>query len=170
MKTLLKSFCLSVGLLGASALIGILVGTTMFPADVARAQNTPNYIPDPCFSQFTAKSSVAINVASATTTQLVAGLAGKQIFVCGFTVTISEVTTTANTIGFESSAVASCASSNTALTGLFGAGGVTAGAPIVVASSNDGSDFVAPAGANLCAVTAIGASGSFQGVMNYVQQ
>jgi hypothetical protein len=135
-----------------------------------RAQNIPNYVADPCFSFSTPKSSASISIASATTVQLVASAAGKAIYVCGFTFSISQVVTTANTLQFEYSTVASCASSVTAATGTFGAGGVTAGTPIVITSPADGTDFTVPAGNALCAVTAIGGSGSFQGVLSYVQQ
>lgn len=153
-------------------ILAVIVAFILFPLphSAVRAQNIPNYFPDPCLSFGTTKSSVAINISAAGTNQLVALSAGKQIYVCGFTLTISQVVTTANTIQFEYSAVANCASGVTAATGLFGAGGVTAAPPITIASSNDGSDFTVPAGNALCALTAIGGSGSFQGVLNYVQQ
>ena len=125
---------------------------------------------DPCQSSGTPKSSVAINITSATTTSLVAVSGSTAVFVCGFSVTISEVVTTANTIQFEYGTGAAC-TGPTVLTGLYGAGGVTAGDPIVVTYGGAGSTvFTAPASNGLCAVTAIGASGSFQGVLTYVQQ
>jgi hypothetical protein len=123
---------------------------------------------DPC--SYAAKSSASIAITSAATTSLVAVSGSTAVYVCGFSVTISEVATTANTIQFEYGTGASCTGTH-ALTGTMGAGGVTAGAPIVVAYGSGGSTvFNAPASNGICAVTAIGASGSFEGVLTYVQQ
>jgi hypothetical protein len=53
---------------------------------------------DPCASSAVAKSSVVLNISSATTTSLVAINGTTVIYVCAFTMTISQVVTTANTI------------------------------------------------------------------------
>lgn len=123
---------------------------------------------DPC--SYATKSSVAINITSATTTQLVAISGSTSIYVCHFSFTASQVITTANTLQFEYGTSTTCVGANK-LTGLYGAGGVTAGDPIVVSAGNgNGTLFTAPASNGLCALTAIGASASFQGVLTYVQQ
>ena len=131
----------------------------------------PSNASDPCASSGIAKSSVVISVTSATTTSLVALSGTTSIYVCGFSLTISQVVTTANTIQFEYGTGATCGTGTTALTGTYGAGGVTASAPLSVSYGGGGTTiFTAPSGNRLCAVTAIGASGSFQGVLTYVQQ
>lgn len=124
---------------------------------------------DPCQSAGVTKSSVAINISTATTTQLVAISGTTAIYVCNFSLTISQVITTANTLLFEYGTGSTCGTGTTVLTGLFGAGGVSAAAPIVVTGFGS-TLFKAPAGNALCALTAIGATGSFQGVLTYVQQ
>lgn len=125
-----------------------------------------NFGVDPCQSSGVLKSSVAINITSAATTSLVAVSGSTKVYVCGAYFTISEVVTTPNTLQFEYGTGASC-TSPTALTGLFGGGGVTAGDPIVI---NMGEIGATPASQGVCALTAIGATGSFQGVLTYVQQ
>lgn len=125
-------------------------------------------IADPC--SYASKSSVSINITSAATTQLVAISGSTSIYVCHFSFTASQVITTANTLQFEYGTSTTCVGANK-LTGLYGAGGITAGDPIVVSSgSGNATLFNAPASNGLCALTAIGATGSFQGVLTYVQQ
>lgn len=125
---------------------------------------------DPCQSSSISKAGVAINISTAATTQLVAPVAGKTVFVCSFVFTISQVVTTANTLQFTTGTGATCGTGTVNQTGLFGAGGVTAAAPIVVASGEGATIFSGASGAGACAVTAIGASGSFQGVLTFVQK
>lgn len=139
------------------------------PAPTIAQTNTPGST-DPCQSPSALKQSAAINISSATTTQLVAPVAGKAVFVCGFDLTISQVVTTANTLDFITGTGATCGGSTVTNTGLYGAGGVTAGIPIHVQSSGSGTVFQAASASGVCAVTAIGASGSFQGIITFVQQ
>jgi len=149
---------------GGNRLSGLVTGTFGAPSSqVLSVQNN-----DPC--SYAAKSSAPITITTATTTSLVAVSGATAVYVCGFSFTISEVTTTANTLQFEYGTGAAC-TGTTALTGLYGAGGVTAGDPIAIANGNAGATvFKTPASQGVCAVTAIGASGSFQGVLTYVQQ
>lgn len=126
---------------------------------------------DPCQTSGIAKASTPINITSATTTALVAVSGTTAVYVCGFSVTVSEVITTANTIQFEYGSGTACATSPTALTGTFGSGGVTAGAPVPITFGGAGQTVMkTPAANGLCAVTAIGATGSFQGILTFVQQ
>ncbi len=152
----------STGVAGDTS-VGSVVTMGVNPAGNAQALGV-----DPCSGT---KSSVAINITSATTTSLIAVSGTTAIYVCGFTFTISQVVTTANTLYFEYGTSTNCTGTH-ALTGLFGAGGVTAGAPILIASNGDGGHAVisAPAANGICAVTVIGATGSFQGTLTYVQQ
>lgn len=151
------------------------------PSDVTATANVPRcdlagdmYVTvsgvDPCQSSSVVKTSVPINITSATTTSLVAVSGTTTVYVCGFTVTVSEVITTANTIAFEYGTGATC-TGPVLLTGTFGSGGVTAGAPVPITYGGAGQTiFKGIASNGLCALTAIGASGSFQGVLTYVQQ
>jgi hypothetical protein len=124
--------------------------------------------PDPCNS-LTQKQSVVVNQSSATTTQLVASNATHGIYVCGFALTIASSATTAATATLEYSAVASCASGTTALTGAMGAGVATANLPLTVNAGNGGYTlFTIPPGSALCIVTA-GNAVSTTGVLTYVQ-
>jgi hypothetical protein len=153
-------------------LIGITLTTAAFEAaPTVSIGNTPGST-DPCQTPSVLKSSAAINITTGTTTQLVAPVAGQIVYVCSYDFTISEVVTTANTLQFITGSGGTCGSAPTATnTGLYGAGGVTAGIPIHVQSSS-GSGYVFKSGtaAGLCAVTAIGATGSFQGIVTFVQQ
>lgn len=126
---------------------------------------------DPCQSSGIAKSSVKFDITSATTTALVPVSGATAIYVCGFTFTISQVVTTANTFAFEQGTGVACASTPVTLTGLFGAGGVTAAPPILIAAgTGSGTIFKTAASNGLCALTTIGATGDFHGVLTYVQQ
>src|SRR5437879_5656570 len=77
---------------------------------------------DPCQSNGIAKSSIVLNITSATTTQLVALSAGKQIFVCGFNFTMVG---TVQTLAFEYGTGASCGTGTTLLTGAMADGTVS---------------------------------------------
>lgn len=125
---------------------------------------------DPCLSSETSKSSAIIGISTAATTALVAPSGSTTVYVCDFVFSISQVVTTANTLKFVQGTGAACATGQSDLTGLFGAGGVTAGIPIVVSAASSGSVLKTAASGGLCAVTAIGASAAFAGVLTYVQQ
>lgn len=143
------------------------------PLRVDANGNTLVVVPatDPCQTSAIAKSSAVVNITSATTTALVAVSGTTAVYVCGISITISQVITTANTIVFEYGSGAACVTSPTALTGLYGAGGITAGSPLEISAGGAGQTiFKTPASQGLCALTAIGATGSFQGVVTYVQQ
>lgn len=124
---------------------------------------------DPCFTA-APKSSVAVAITTAATTQLVALSGTATIYVCAIHLTISQVVTTANTLKFVSGTGASCATGTADLTGLFGAGGITAAPPLVFNAGGFNTVFKTPAGSALCATTAIGATAFFAGVVTYVQQ
>lgn len=116
------------------------------------------------------KSSVVIAISTAATTSLIAPVSGSAIYVCSFAVTISNVVTTANTIKFQYGTGATCGTGTQDLTGAFGTGSVTAGTPTTVSASMNGTLFSTPVSQRLCAVTTIGATGFFSGVLTYVQQ
>lgn len=110
---------------------------------------------DPCFTG--QKSSVAIAISTATTTQLVALASGKKVYVCSF----SATTPASSSLVFEYGTGSACGTGTTALTGAYGASSsITSGAA-------DATQFSAPAGNALCALTT--GTGA-QGVLSYVQQ
>jgi hypothetical protein len=125
---------------------------------------------DPC--SYAQKSSVKIAITTATTTAMVAVSGSTTVYVCGFDFTISNVVTTANTLKFESGTGTACATPVADLTGIYNAGGVTAAAPTHVQSAGTGGGTVFNGGASngVCAVTAIGATAAFEGVLTFVQQ
>ncbi len=152
-----------------SAPVNTTAQNNFFSCDTSGAIRVTQNIVDPCQNPAQAKSSVAIGISSATTTQLVALSGSTVIYVCGYSLTISQVATTANTIKFQYGTGAVCGTGTTDLTGVIGAGGITAGPPIVLAVPPSATIFKTTAGQALCAITAIGASASFQGVLTYVQ-
>lgn len=125
---------------------------------------------DPCLAPSITKASAAIAVTSATTTQLVALSGTTQIYVCSYQFTVSQVITTANTLRFVYGTGSSCGTGTVNLTGDFGAGGVLAAQPITITSGVGGTIMKTPTGQALCVTTAIGGSGTFQGVVTYIQQ
>jgi hypothetical protein len=123
---------------------------------------------DPC--SYAQKSSVAIAITTATTTSLVPVSGSTAVYVCGFSFSASNVITTANILSFEYGTSTNCTGTH-ALTGGYGTGSVVAAAPTAYSAGNGSSTvFSAPASNGICAVTTIGATGSFEGVLTYVQQ
>ena len=125
---------------------------------------------DPCQSSAVVKSSVVVNITTATTTALVVPSGSTTIYVCAVALTISQVITTANTFKFIQGTGAACVTAPSDLTGLFGGGGITATSPIVISHIGAGTLFKTNAAGGLCATTIIGLSGNFHGVVTYVQQ
>jgi len=125
---------------------------------------------DPCLDTSAIKSSAAVNLSSAATTALVALAASKSIYVCGYSISILGLATTAGTIKFEYGTQTStaCDTGTTVLTGAF-FGSTTAGGVSQITGSGDATQFSAASGNQLCAVTT-GTSPNFQGVVSYVQQ
>jgi len=114
-------------------------------------------------------SSAVVNISSATTTSIVALVTGKRITVCGFAISNPPSGTSASTFVFEYGTGAAC-STPTALTGAFGAGFTTAGAPIFYSYGDGTSTIFSTAISNgLCLLTA-GTTVNIQGVVTYVQQ
>jgi hypothetical protein len=124
---------------------------------------------DPCQSSNVVKSSVAISITTATTTSLVSVSGSTTVYVCGFAVTIAPSATSADTLQFEYGTGAAC-SSPTALTGTFGNGDLTTGAPPLPVSFGGAGQtiFKSAASAGICAVTG-GTTVNVQGILSYVQ-
>lgn len=112
---------------------------------------------DPCY--ISPKSTASIAISTATTTSLVAAVAGKAIYACGFTASIGATTT----VQFETGTGAACVTTQTALTGVF-----APSTGSLLALSGEGTKLTAPAGQPLCAVST--GTGGINGVLTYVQQ
>lgn len=123
---------------------------------------------DPCLSNAYLKSSVAISVSSATTTQLVAPSSGVTVYVCGAVFSIAPSATSADVASFTTGTGATCGTGTVTQTGTFGNGDLTSAAPpIVITFPSDGTDFSGAPGAGLCIITA-GTAVSVQGFLTYV--
>ena len=140
----------------------IAVITLFFLSFSAFSQVT---VTNPCNST-APRSHIKVAITTATTTELVPLTTGNVIYVCEFSLTISQVVTTANIIKFVYGTGTACATGTTDITGGFGTGGVTAGIPISV----NGGGFKTPISNALCATTTIGASAAFSGVVSYISQ
>lgn len=108
---------------------------------------------DPC--EVMPKNNVAIAITTATTTQLVAPVAGQAVYVCGLTLTMAAATS----IQFEYGTGASCTGTH-ALTGVIPPAQINP-------PSNNATQFVTPVAQGVCAVST-GTAG-IHGSMSYIQ-
>lgn len=129
--------------------------------------STPNAVLDPCQSADILKSSVAIAVTSATTTALVAASAGKAIYVCGFSSTLSGTTTPTMQFKYGTKVSTECDTGATILSGVYT--GLSATSQTITGGGTVGSMFVTPVSQELC-VTSGGTAPLVGGVLTYVQQ
>lgn len=117
---------------------------------------------DPCDVPTVQKSSVAVAISTATTTQLVALSAGKTIYFCGF---VGSMGGTTPAVTFEYGTGSNCATGTVVLTGAIAP---TSGSILLMPIGS--STWFQTASANaLCALSA-GTTPSIQGVLTYVQQ
>lgn len=126
---------------------------------------------DPCQSPAISKSSFALNIVAAGTTQPVAPSGATSVYVCGGSFTIGASGTTADTIQFITGTGATCGASTVTNTGTYGSGTATATNPDIAVTliASSGTVFKSAAGSGLCIVAA-GTTVSIQGVVSYVQQ
>jgi hypothetical protein len=117
---------------------------------------------DPCQNSGILKSSAAVSITTATTTQLVALSAGKSVYVCGFTASLGL----SDSIVFEYGTGSACGTGTTALTGAFTSDAAVIAAPATL--GGEGTRMTAPSGNALCALTT--GTGGIKGVVQYVQQ
>jgi hypothetical protein len=131
---------------------------------VGTVLTTPAAVSDPCNTTARPKSVAVINIAAASTVELVAAAASKYVYVCGFALTLNG---TAPTIEFLSGTktTTACDTSPTPLTGVMAP---TAGTPIGSGGTGSGV-FTSIASGELCA-TVGGTSPSAQGYVTFVQQ
>jgi hypothetical protein len=135
-------------------------GSTTFSAEYIFTAPGQPATADPCSSGFP-KLSDNVNIASATTTQIGAGVSGStRVYVCGFNLI---ATGTTPTYVFESGTGSTCAGGTIALTGTYQP---AVGQPNSYGGA--GTIFAAQPGLNICLVT--GGTPSVQGVVTYVDQ
>jgi hypothetical protein len=151
-------------------LVYVLVVATLWIVPHGKGQainnGTPTYTTgaDACGANNTqpANKAVAIAGGTATTTLLVALSAGKQIFLCEWTLLVGVSSTTATAVQFEygTQTTNPCDTGTTVLTGVMGSFTTTAGPAIMLVNGPySGSTFVVPAGNQLCLVTTGPAAG-----------
>lgn len=123
---------------------------------------------DPCQSPSIAKSSVAISITSATTTQLVPPSGSTIVYVCGYQVDMSA-TLIADTIKFTTGTGATCGGSTVDKTGAMTSGVLTTGATTITAGW-DATLFTTAPSSGVCAITTVGTGPSISGIMTFIQQ
>lgn len=155
-----------------SAIINItLTQAAIDPSLIVAA--APPVVPgstDPCQDLSQQKSSVAVNISTATTTQIVALSGTTAVYVCGYSLVAGAGTNPS--IQFEYGTGASCGTGTTALTGAMATGvtvSTTAPGPIFNSPGQDVSLLKTAAGNALCLVSG-GTTPNFQGFVTFVQQ
>jgi hypothetical protein len=140
-------------------------------AGIAQAQAGPGVTvaiytvgSDYCQNPSIAKTSVAVNISSATTTELVAASAGKKVYLCKFNASVAG---TAPTIIFKTGTKVStaCDTTPTSLTGTYA---ITTGT-VLDLSGAPGVTMQSIVSGELC-LTSGGTGPSIQGVAVYVQR
>lgn len=137
----------------------LLFGTPIYAQNVPSFQLCHTTNGNNCVPEIGASNSVPVSVSSNTTTQLVALVAGKHIYVTSFDL----VTTAANTVGFVYGTGSSCGTGTTALTGIYGMSTFTA----LSKGNGVGAILFVPVGNALCIVTTTSAQTS--GSVSYAQ-
>lgn len=121
------------------------------------------FVGDPCQVASIPKSAAAVNIGSATTTNVIAKAAGKVTYVCSF---VASAAGTNPTVLFKYGTLTStaCDTGAVSLTGTFAP---TAGT-VLALGQGDGTVFQSATNTDICVTT--GGTPSVQGVINYVQQ
>jgi hypothetical protein len=119
---------------------------------------------DPCQNPNVVKSFAAVNISTATTTELVAAVAGKTIYMCSLTVSVSG---TSPTFQFKTGTKVSTAC-DTAPTNQSGTYALTSGQLVTLAA--DSTTFLTGALSGELCLTSGGTTPSIQGNLTYIQQ
>ena len=147
-----KPVMAAIGMLALVALVIVVMALTIIGAAHAATFNG-----DPCQTAGARKLSVAISDSASGETQLIAGVAGEQIYVCSYPFDLSGTSPTAE---FDEGTGTACGTGTTALTGAFTTGKQpSAGATQLTAAD----------GQSLCLKLA-GTSPVAAGAIVYVQQ
>lgn len=148
---------------------GYTSGATTVKIAATPAANRVNFFTngqDPCQDPNVAKSSVAITISSATTTNLVSAVSAQKVYVCGFVVTYTSGTSP--TIAFIYGTTASTAC-DTGATTLYPASAIpaTAGQGLNVFP---GHTLTSGATAKQLCVVSGGTTPTYNGILTFVQQ
>jgi hypothetical protein len=138
-------------------------GTVVSQVSLAYGINgqTPGPV-DPCASAAIDKSSFSVAISTATTTAVQAGVAGKRVYVCAFTIIYTSGTTP--TVQFEVGTGGTCGTGTTAKTGVM-AIVATSGQGLIVGAGH--TLFSGTAGQDVCILSA-GTTPTVNGWVTYV--
>jgi hypothetical protein len=125
---------------------------------------------DSCQDLSQIKSTAVINIASATTTELVPAVAGKTVYVCGFSATIQGSATTVGAVVFKTGTKVStaCDTSPASLTGTF-QGNISPNVPLLITGQGSMTQFAGAVAGEICATTT-GTTVAVGGYLTFVQQ
>lgn len=145
----------------------IVIAAILFSPLIAGVFSAPELTPSNAANEVRCDTSVIINQATATTTQLIALSAGKKIYVCG--ATVNQVgATTAPTFKFVYGTGANCATGPVDLTGVITGANVAGTIANVQFGGNGlGIVFATPASQALCITTTT--TQAQKGVLSYTQ-
>lgn len=143
-----------------------VTGTPSITGTVAVSNFPGSTINNPCFDPGTSQNSAIFNIATATTTQLVATSGSTIIYVCGFSSTMVG-TIVADTLLLETGTGATCGTGTSIKTGTYNSGVLTGGA---VSVSQNVPLKPSAAGDGLCIVTTVGTGPAINGTVAYVQK
>lgn len=152
------------------AAVAVLISMFALPSPVA-AQTGPgssvviyNGLADPCSAAWVAKQSVAVNISTATTTQLVALTANQSVYACGFYSTV--LGTTSPSLLFVTGTGSACGTGTASLTGTMVP---TTAAAVQVNIGGDATKFKGAVGGAVCLTTG-GTAPNVQGLFVYVKR
>src|SRR5277367_4102748 len=132
-----------------------LFALLLFAWPVFAQTNVPGTT-DPCQTQGILKQSAFINVATATTTAIVAAPTSAQptaVYVCSFDITMGGATVAADAGYFEGGTGSSCASNIVILSATYTTGILAANAPFFMNRNGPGMLFKTALGSGLCFVS-----------------
>ena len=145
----------------------VIIATLDFVKTSRVYAQLPSYSLDPCASNGSIKLSTFANITTATTTQLVALVAGKQVFVCGFSIDMTG-SATADTVILVNGTGASCGTGTTSLTPTYSSGALADAYKLYGGGLM--SVITVPAGNALCVTTTVGTTPTIGILVTYVQQ
>lgn len=145
----------------ALALLALFLSVPAF-AQVGPSESVVIYngTADPCAAAWIAKSSTAVNISTATTTQLAVSTGTQRVYACGFKATMMGTLPTALFVTGTGSA---CGTGTVSVTGTYAPTAGSVLSPFVERTTN----FISPAASQVC-VTSGGTSPSIQGIFVYV--
>lgn len=133
---------ISIGFAASTSQAGSPDTASIVVVQIPTSTCSPIVPPDPCQSQAFSKLSVPVSTSGTSLTQIVAGVAGRNIYVCGYVLGFGG---TSPTLTFAYGTGANC---GTGLVSLSGAIPVSTATPLAVAGS--ATQLIAPPGNSIC--------------------